>query len=177
MLRVPRGRATRPTSERVREALFSILGARVCDARVADVYAGTGAVGIEALSRGAQSVDFFESSGAALQALRSNLSALDIGREMGRIVKTPVPRALAGREAWDLIFADPPWGRSLGPALLRLVRADGLLRPGGLIVLEERHGEEGTDQDWMALGATVCDRRRYGDTALLFMEFEGSGTA
>ena len=105
-LTTPKGLATRPTADRVREALFSILGDRVQDARVLDLFAGSGALGLEALSRGARSATFVESAPAALAALRANLAALGADAE---VVRSDAPRWL--RAASD-------GAREIGAALL-----------------------------------------------------------
>ena len=105
----PRGLSTRPTSDRVREALFSALGA-VTGARVLDLFAGTGALGVEAISRGAARAVFVESARPALAALRENLGALGLA-ESARVVPQLAERALGAVIAegpFDLIFADPP---------------------------------------------------------------------
>ncbi len=112
-LRAPRGRNTRPTSDRVREALFSMLGA-VDEARVLDLFAGTGALGIEALSRGASSAVFVERDAAALDALRANLETLDLHQprvEVRRVDALAALRTARERnETYDLVFVDPPYG-------------------------------------------------------------------
>jgi 16S rRNA (guanine966-N2)-methyltransferase len=111
-LTAPRGMATRPTSDRLRETLFNVLTPRIEGARFADLYAGTGAVGIEALSRGAAHVTFVESAASALAALRANLTALKI-RDGFHIEQRSVPlvlRNLARRDPhFNLVYLDPPW--------------------------------------------------------------------
>src|SRR3954471_13968009 len=107
-LRAPPGRDTRPTADRVREALFSVLG-DVGGLRVLDLFAGSGALGIEALSRGAASAVFVERAPAALKALQSNLSALEIeARVHSGDARAFVRKARAARETYDLVFLDPP---------------------------------------------------------------------
>lgn len=168
-LATPRGSATRPTSDRVREALFSILGA-VDGATVLDLYAGTGALGIEALSRGASRATFVENGKAALAALRENLVKLGLV-ESATVLATRVEqvgRKLAsGTARFDLVFADPPYeavrdGRA-GRALEQLVEA-GLLAPSARIVVE--HG--GADAPPELSGLALDETRRYGDTAISF---------
>ena len=113
-LRAPRGDRTRPTSDRVREALFSILGAHrsLAGARVLDLYAGTGALALEALSRGAAHATVVESGAEAVAALRANVHSLGLADSV-RIVTTPVERAAARPSStdapFDLVFADPPY--------------------------------------------------------------------
>src|SRR5882757_9379369 len=107
----PPGRATRPTSDRVREALFSILGGVEGD-EVLDLFAGTGALGIEALSRGAKQVTFVEQARAALRALRQNLRQLDL-EPRAQVIAAPVERVLQSpswpAETFDLVLIDPPY--------------------------------------------------------------------
>ena len=115
LLRAPAGAATRPTSDRLRETMFNVIAARVAGAMVMDLYAGTGAVGIEALSRGAEHVLFVESDPAALRVLRANLQSLDIASGFA-VSERPVGLALKRRFAaeqdsrrFDLVFLDPPY--------------------------------------------------------------------
>ena len=109
-LTAPRDRATRPITDRVKETLFGILGERVPDARVVDLYAGSGAIGIEALSRGAASVDFVERARGALVVLRANLAATHLAAD-ARVHGAAVDRFLAepGHGPWDLALLDPPY--------------------------------------------------------------------
>lgn len=167
LLAAPRGAATRPTSDRLRETLFNILEARapgqgLAGCRFADLYAGTGAVGIEALSRGAAHVWFAEKAAPAVGAIRANLKALGIvrgftleergaGALLERIVKTA--GAAHGAELLDVVFLDPPWEAAAEYAatlqLLGSARGGAVLAPGTLVVAEhssklplaERYGE------------------------------------
>lgn len=132
---------TRPTTDRVREAVFSALGGRVIDAEVLDLFAGSGSLGIEALSRGAASAVFVDNSAAAETALKKNLATSRL--EGGHIVRRDVPGYLstAPEGRFDLIFADPPYARdeattSLLTTLLNLESLAAALRPEGLFVLE-----------------------------------------
>jgi 16S rRNA (guanine(966)-N(2))-methyltransferase RsmD len=170
-LRAPRGQATRPTSDRVREALFGILGSagRVEGARVLDLYAGTGALAIEALSRGAASAVLVESSREALAVLRENVSALGLG-DRARPIACDVaeaPKRLLQLGPFDLVFADPPWAMvdsgDAPRALAGLVHA-GLLAGDALVVLEHAARTASPALD----GLTSDQSRRYGDTALTF---------
>src|SRR3954466_11889043 len=109
-LKAPVGDATRPTSDRVREALFSILGERTHGARVLDLFAGSGALGIEALSRGAQSVTFVDDAPAAIKAVAGNLQALSADAEVRRREALRFLRAASARGAqYDLVFLHPPY--------------------------------------------------------------------
>lgn len=157
----------RPTSDRVRESLFAWLGP-IEGASVLDAYAGTGALGIEALSRGARRAVFVERSQPAISVLRRNLRALDLGGspEVARVLRgdaVPTLRRLGGAgEAFDLVFLDPPYASDeLSRALAALVQAD-LVSPGGEVVVEApwRHPLPAV------AGLASVGQRRYGDTQL-----------
>jgi 16S rRNA (guanine966-N2)-methyltransferase len=169
-LAAPRGLRTRPTADRVREALFDILGPGVAGTRVLDLFAGSGAVGIEALSRGAARVVFVERDRDALRALRANLARLRVSRQRGRVVAGDVLRVLAGLASSeapaDLVFVDPPYEAGLaGPALAALVAA-GLCAPGARVVVQH------ATRDALAVPPGLhADRppRRFGDTTLTLL--------
>lgn len=166
----PRGHATRPTADRVREALFSILF-DVSGWRVLDLFCGTGAVGIEALSRGAVHATFVERGKAALDLLRRNLGALGIDENEATVLTLPVDRALAhlSREGqrFDLVFADPPYdeAETLLPPIL--ARVSELLSDQGKVVLElrSRHAPPTPGPE-----LSLDDVRRYGEAELAFYE-------
>lgn len=153
-LQVPTGRRLRPTSERVREAVFSSLvslGA-VDGARVLDLFAGTGAMGIEALSRGAAAVTFVEADPAAVAVIRANLATT--GLEGGTVVHADVSRFLADPgPAVDLAFVDPPYAFEAWPSVLGRL-------PAALAVLESRRPVDPGE------GWAVARTARYGDTAV-----------
>jgi len=160
-LTAPRGDATRPTSDRVREALFSVLGEIVTGARVLDLFAGSGALGIEAASRGAAEVTFVDSAPAAIRAVRANLDALGLAAEVVRADALAAARAArAAARQYDLIFLDPPYrlAERLAPGLTEAV--GGLLAPGGLAVSESDRRAP------LALELPLRDERRYGDTLI-----------
>ena len=140
---MPRGVRVRPTADRVREALFDILGATVRGARVLDAYAGSGALGFEALSRGARQAVFLESDRRAWLALRANAATLRMGERCtilrGRSVE--LLRGAAVRGPFDLVLADPPYASDEAVAFLPL--AAGLLAAdGGRIVIERGSGSD-----------------------------------
>jgi 16S rRNA (guanine966-N2)-methyltransferase len=161
-LTAPHGMATRPTSDRVREALFSALG-DVRGLRVLDLYAGTGALGIEALSRGAAHATFVESARPALTALKENLAMLDLAGS-ARVVSQPVARAAGTLPGpFDLIFADPPYAALAEvPAALDALRAAAAIAPGARVVME--HASR--DAAPTIAGLTARPSRAYGDTTV-----------
>lgn len=138
-LRSVPGSVTRPTTDRARAGLFDSLGPRVGDARVLDLYAGTGALGIEALSRGARRATFVERDRRAIAVLRENLERLglaSVASVLSMPVASAVPALVSAEERFELIFADPPYA---GPSLAELLDPDALprlLAPDGILVLE-----------------------------------------
>lgn len=151
----------RPTSGLVREAIFNILGARVNDARVLDLYAGTGALGIEALSRGAAEAVFVEGEPAGCQAILQTLGRAGF-KEQGTVLRGRLPTALASLEGpFDLIFMDPPYDAETAEATL--VGTVSLLGADGLIVYE--HGSR-YNPPVRPAGLRMQERRVYGDTAI-----------
>jgi 16S rRNA (guanine966-N2)-methyltransferase len=160
-LQAPPGDATRPTSDRVREALFSVLGDRVDGARVLDLFAGSGALGIEALSRGAAHATFVDSAPAAIRSLTANLSALGADAEVRRAdARRFLGAASANGRHYDLVFLDPPYrlaGR-LGGELAAALPA--VLAPGAMVVTESDRRAP------LELELELIDERRYGDTLI-----------
>jgi 16S rRNA (guanine966-N2)-methyltransferase len=160
-LQAPPGEATRPTSDRVREALFSVLGDRVDGARVLDLFAGSGALGIEALSRGAAHATFVDSAPAAIRSLTANLSALGADAEVRRAdARRFLGAASANGRHYDLVFLDPPYrlaGR-LGGELAAALPA--VLAPGAVVVTESDRRAP------LELELELIDERRYGDTLI-----------
>jgi 16S rRNA (guanine966-N2)-methyltransferase len=160
-LTAPRRAGTRPTADRVREALFSVLGP-VAGLRVLDLYAGSGALGIEALSRGAADATFVDSDLAAVRAVRSNLERIGIAG--GRVFRADALSFLRGAarhgDRWDLVLLDPPYrlaprlGPALGPLLVPVAAA------GARIVCES------SVKHPLRLELPLIDERRYGDTAI-----------
>ena len=141
-LKAPRGLHTRPTSARARESIFSRLAVRLDleGVRVLDIFAGSGSLGLESLSRGAAHVTFVDSSREAAAAIRANLAQLELS-ERGRIVVAEVHRALGelGRsgETFDLIFVDAPFKNDISAEVLALLGELNLVAPGGWVVIEQ----------------------------------------
>ena len=162
-LKAPRGRATRPTSDRVKEALFAMLGP-IEDTRVMDLFAGSGALGIEALSRGALLAVFVERDARATRALGENLELLGLDASVAELrrgeVLAALRRARESAETYDLLFVDPPYdqARELEGALAALVPP--LLAPGARVAVESDRRAP------LDLGLEVERRKRYGDTSI-----------
>ena len=136
-LEAPRGSATRPTGDRVREALFSMLASRVGSfegLRIADLYAGSGALGLEALSRGAASAIFVEADGSAQAAIKANAAKLGVADRVRILGGSAL--ALPRSEPFDLIFADPPYTPGSGSGIVKAVSNAGWLAAGGWMSVE-----------------------------------------
>lgn len=160
----------RPTSDRVRESLFNILlsgrfGDPVTDARVLDLFAGTGALGLEALSRGAAHVTFVDNGRVAQKLMAENIAKL--GRKADtRVLKAEAGRLPAADTPCDLIFLDPPYGKGLGQVALTAARDAGWVADEALIVWEESSAQ------LAPVGFTALDQRRYGDTWVTLLRAE-----
>ena len=161
----------RPTSDRVREAIFNLIingkaaatGNPVQGARVLDLFAGTGALGLEALSRGALSVAFVETGVAAQAVLRANVAKMQAARET-RILRHDATRLPPRRDlAFTLVFLDPPYGKGMGEAALKSALSGGWIAPGALIVWEENV------LPLAPPGTTMVDQRRYGATVVTLL--------
>jgi 16S rRNA (guanine966-N2)-methyltransferase len=165
-LDAPRDKGTRPITDRVKETLFGILGERVVDARVLDLYAGSGAIGIEALSRGAAHATFVERSRAAVAIIRDNLRRTHLDDD-AEVRATDVERFLSGADAggpYALAVLDPPYDeRAILAPLERLVP---LLAPGATVVV--KHFWRTTVP--VPGGMRAWRERRFGETALTFLE-------
>jgi 16S rRNA (guanine966-N2)-methyltransferase len=166
-LSVTRGRLIRPTSDRVREAIFDILGPVWTFRRVLDLFAGTGSLGIEALSRGAEGAVFVEQGKGALTVLKENLKALEL-QSRSWVLPLPAKKGIAvlgeKGEVFELIFMDPPYGKDVvGKTIEEIVRR-GILAAAGVIVAE--HASR--DRILPPVGLELSQQRRYGDTTVSF---------
>jgi 16S rRNA (guanine966-N2)-methyltransferase len=167
-IEAPKGLVTRPTSDRVRQALFNVLEHGAPDvafegARVLDLFAGSGALGLEALSRGARFCLFIEESAAARAAIRRNVEALGLTGATKIWRRDATRLGPAGTsQPFELVFCDPPYGQGLGERALASAAEGGWVRAGTIAVLEERAD---LVVAWPARFAEI-DRRRYGDTAI-----------
>ena len=166
----PKGQGLRPTADRLREALFNILahayGDPVAGARVLDLFAGTGALGIEAVSRGAAYALFVDEGVEARALLRQNIETLGLGG-VTRIFRRDASKLGPAHplEPFSLVFADPPYGKGLAEKALASARAGGWLKPQALIVVEEA-----ADAGFKAPeGFEELERRQYDDTEFVFL--------
>lgn len=166
----PKGEGVRPTSDRLREALFNILahsyGDPVQGARVLDLFAGTGGLGVEALSRGASFALFVDRGVEARALVRANIEALGLGG-VARIFRRDATQLgpVHPLTPFSLVFLDPPYGKGLAEKTLTSARDGGWLKPGALIVVEEA-----ADAGFVAPeGYAELERRKYDDTEFVFM--------
>jgi len=167
-LDVPPGRDVRPTADRVREAMFSSLGARVPGSSVLDLFGGSGALGIEALSRGAALAVIVEHHRRAADVIAANLARAGLG-ERARLVRGDALRAIpalaAERLAFEVVFVDPPYAGDLAARAIEAVFDRGLLAPEGIAVVE--HDKRRPFSCASAL--RVAAEKTYGDTALTYL--------
>lgn len=164
-LAAPDGLATRPTADRLRETLFSMLASRIGSfegLRVADLYAGSGALGLEALSRGAAFACFVDRDARAQAAIRANIEGLGAGGR-SRIVPAPVENLPSG-ESFDLLFADPPYETGSGSAALGYILESGWAKTGAWIAIETKRGDHVDPQ-----GCTIDAERDVGSGRLTFL--------
>ena len=166
-----RGLTIRPTADRLRESIFNILSHGVLNAVVLDLFAGTGALGMEALSRGAESAVFVDNNPKALSVIQRNITSCSFGRQ-ARIIKWDIKNNLnclkSAGAAFDLVFMDPPYHRDMvKPALLNLEQS-GSLKKGACIVVEHSPLEPIPDHVFMF---EITDRRKYGKTLVSFLSY------
>jgi 16S rRNA (guanine966-N2)-methyltransferase len=174
----PEGRGTRPTSDRAREAVFNILehaswAPDLKGARVLDLFAGSGALGLESLSRGAAFCLFVETDEAARGAIRDNVEALHlfgVTRIHRRDATDLGARPASAGPAFDLVFLDPPYAMGLGERALDTLAAHTWLNPGAVLVFERGEGEP----DIQPEGYELIDERRYGAAKVLFLRWPGA---
>lgn len=177
MLETPPGDATRPTANRARESLFNVLmharwrededggTSPLIEARVLDAYAGSGALGLEALSRGADHVTFLDNDAAAIKAIGDNLRKLG---ETGaaKVVRADATRPPPGREPCDLVFLDPPYRSGQAPAAIVALAGAGWMTPGCIVTVELAQNEDMIVPD----GFETIDERRYGAAKIVILK-------
>ncbi|MDF1566183.1 MAG: 16S rRNA (guanine(966)-N(2))-methyltransferase RsmD [Deltaproteobacteria bacterium] len=164
-LHPPPGKLARPTSDRVRQSLFDLLGQRCDGLRVLDLFAGTGALGLEALSRGAEAALFVEREPRMIAVLQKNLDHLSFGDRatLKRGDALRLKGAIEGAGPFELVLADPPYAEGPGPVCEAVAACPGLIVPGGRLVVE--HDRRTPSPEQMGTLQRV-DLRRYGDTNL-----------
>ena len=170
-LRSLRGTRTRPTSERTREAIFNIIAFQIHDAKVLDLFAGTGALGIEALSRGAQSAVFIDISNPSLSILRENLAGLGVESSTRVIRWDPAANLnclLSMPRAFDLVFMDPPYNKNLIKPVLAHLHTSQSLDSGARVIVEHSQREP-VEPDRLLFD--IVDHRKYGKTLVSFLKY------
>ena len=174
-LKTLKGSEVRPTADRVKESLFRILGKQVVDADFLDLCAGTGNIGLEALSQGARSATFVDSNYHCIRIIKSNLEMCGFDRKHPhvRLIHLDVRKALerlGKRKAkFDLIYFDPPYASKIHESCLRQIADANLLSPVGLVVIEHRTVQEADWTESLMLDKLILSRQeRYGDTVLSF---------
>jgi len=167
MLVSPEGIQTRPTSDRAKESLFNILDSKVQDARVLDIFCGSGAIGIEALSRGAKDAVFIDNARLACRAVSANLIKTGLSKS-GEVIVLPADSAvsiLAEKErVFDIIFMDPPYESDLLPVTLGALAKNNILAEDGLIIVETDSAASEPESIFR-----LTDTRKYGRTKFLFL--------
>jgi len=169
LLQAPSGLETRPTSDRLREALFNVLAHGyddpITDARVLDLFAGTGALGLEALSRGAAFVQFVEEAAAARGLIKANIEALGVAG-VTKVYRRDATYMgpVAPAEPFSLVFCDPPYGKGLAALALASTLKGGWLTSAALVIIEERADQK----DILPEGFETIEERLYGETKLVF---------
>lgn len=168
-LATPKTNAIRPTTDRAREAVFNVLahryGEHIEGGRVLDLFAGTGALGLEALSRGASYAVFIEESAEGRGLIRTNVEAFGLSGRTKIFRRDATKLGEAGTlQPFDLVFADPPYGKGLGELALSAARDGGWLKPGALCLVEEAAATPFQPP----AGFTLDERRDYGDTTIAF---------
>ncbi len=156
----------RPTSDRVRESIFNVLREEVAAKEILDLFAGAGGLGLEALSRGARSVTFVDASSQSVNLLRKNLEKLKV-KDRSSVIRQDGLKALHKlRQSFDVVFADPPYGKGFVQRVVDSVAQSGVLRHGGILVLEHHKKETfSCPEDQFSL----VKQKRFGDTVISFL--------
>ena len=167
-LKFPAGKKTRPTSQKVRTAVFNIIGPKLEGAAALDLFAGTGAMGIEAISRGAASAVFVDSGREAARIIKDNIEALDLADRARLMAKKAGPAIKlldAEGKRFDLVFIDPPYQGREGDRVMKLLASLNIIEPDALIIIEHPAGQ-GLAKSYG--GLETFDNRRYGATGVSF---------
>ena len=177
-LKTPKGTEVRPTADRVKESLFRIFSEQVVDADFLDLCAGTGNIGLEALSQGARSTTFIDSNYHCIRIIESNLEMCGFDRKhpQVRLIHLDARKALARlgkrKVKFELIYFDPPYASKIYESCVKQIAEANLLSPTGLLVIEHRKVQEIDWTESLMLGELVLSRQeRYGDTMLSFYKW------
>ena len=168
----PKGHDTRPTQDRVRESLFNILQGDVPGASVLDLFAGSGALGLESISRGAQAAVFVDSARIAIDCLRKNVEKLGFNAQAQILPgewHLAIRRLARQKSQFDLVFLDPPYAMEDTTGMMAALADAGLLSGGALMVVEHRKGADPAPHPLF----TLRDKRCYGDTEISFLDYAG----
>jgi len=172
-LKTPKNNKIRPTADRVREAIFNMLGEKICNSRVLDLFCGTGSLGIEALSRGASQAVFVDKNRASLELVKLNLELIGES-EKALIFKSDVfkvfSRLAAEKMFFDIVFVDPPYKEQFHKTVLEELASKGLLAKGAVVVYETSHKYKFTEPDPLYV---MIKSKKYGDTKVSFFLYEG----
>ena len=168
-LTTPKNMDVRPTSDRVKESLFNIIGTKIVGTRVLDLFAGTGNLGLEAWSRGAEKVVFIDESQASLQLVRSNIAKAKAEKETtvikGNAVKVIADLSTRG-ERFDFIFCDPPYNKGLPAQIIEQVAKYDIVAPGGYLVVEHSQHEILPE---LPIKLEIIRSEKYGETLISFL--------
>ena len=171
------GDNTRPTLERVKEALFSMIQFEIANARVLDLFAGSGQLALEALSRGALEADAVDSSNEANRVIRQNIEKTRMGQKcrLWKMTSDAFLRASAGRRKYDLVFLDPPYAKGLIPDSLRAIHRNGMLADGAVIVCELSASDNESDilTDELSGYYNVRKNASYARARIIILDYVG----
>jgi 16S rRNA (guanine966-N2)-methyltransferase len=165
-LNTPKGLMTRPTADKIKEALFNIIANRICDASVLDLFAGTGSLGIEALSRGAKEAVFVDKSRDCGKIIANNLSHtgfVNCSKIITSEVQTAIDRIAQANSIFDIVFLDPPYGKNFVDKTLKKLAFSDIINENGIVVAESHEKDELPENEG---SLELIDSRRYGITVL-----------
>lgn len=175
-IKAPKGRHTRPTADRIKEAVFSVLAPYIPGSRILDAFAGSGALGLEALSRGASQAVFIEADSSASRILSENLRHLGF-QDQGRVLKGDslkiIPRLKQRyqEEGFQLVFLDPPYNKGFLDKALKALVSGAILAPDAILVLET---SSKVREPFETEGFAIIKESQYGDTAIIYLARERS---
>lgn len=166
ILKAPKGLDTRPTADRVKEAIFSSISAIIRDSVVLDAFAGTGALGLEALSRGAEEVDFIEKNKATFSVLKSNLEKAKYEDKAHCYFEDTLNFLRRTQNTYDIIFLDPPYQSGLYEEVLKIIKERNILHQNGIIIVESKKNTLFFDENSIFLNNK---QKNYGDTTITYL--------